>query len=144
METGKASVAGAAFRDRARCNGAAPSYRRAVMRSGGGTRRATGKGAARDLDAVTLAMQMLADGTRLRILQMLAEGEMSVTAMQGRLRCPQPTVSHHLGLLKLVGCVHARRAGKRVYYRLPEAPPASGTVRITAGGATILVDMRAR
>jgi DNA-binding transcriptional ArsR family regulator len=112
------------------------------MRTGSRTRRAAGKGTPPDLDAITLAMQMLADGTRLRILLILAEGPMSVMEIQGRLGCPQPTVSHHLGLLKLVGWVNGRRAGKRVYYRLPRRSPPMGTVRIAAGRGTILVDAR--
>ena len=39
-----------------------------------------------------------------------------VTQLCRRLRAPQPTVSHHLGLLRVHGLVRARRAGKLVYY----------------------------
>jgi DNA-binding transcriptional ArsR family regulator len=114
------------------------------MGSNGGVRRATDEGAGADLDALAAGIQMLADGTRLKILLMLAEREMSVTEMQDRLRCAQPTASHHLGLLRKAGLVQDRHAGKRVYYQLIEPPRQTGTVRVTAGGATILVDTRAR
>ncbi|HET6428774.1 MAG TPA: ArsR family transcriptional regulator [Phycisphaerae bacterium] len=33
-----------------------------------------------------------------------------------KLRLPQPTVSHHLGLLRAHGLVKNRRAGKQVFY----------------------------
>jgi DNA-binding transcriptional ArsR family regulator len=107
------------------------------MGSNGGVRSATREGAGADLDALAAGMQMLADGTRLKILLVLAEGEMHVTEMQSHLRCPQPTVSHHLGLLRMAGLVDARRHGKRVFYRLTNAAPAPGRIRVLAGGATI-------
>jgi DNA-binding transcriptional ArsR family regulator len=89
------------------------------------------------IDAVADAMHMLADGTRINLLLMLARREMNVTEMQSRLGLPQPTVSHHLGLLRMAGLVEARRERKRVFYRLTNAAPAPGRIRVLAGGATI-------
>ncbi len=47
-----------------------------------------------------------------------AEGEQHVTQLCRKLRAPQPTISHHLGLLRIHGLVRGRREGKLVYYSL--------------------------
>jgi DNA-binding transcriptional ArsR family regulator len=62
----------------------------------------------------------LGDGTRQDILQMLQKkGEMRVsdivTAFE---RSSQPTISHHLKILKHEGLVNSRRAGKEILYSL--------------------------
>ena len=64
---------------------------------------------------------------------------MNVGQLLKRLGCPQPTASHHLGLLKMAGMVSARRQGKHVYYRLPAPPPAPEIVRVATGPAVIIV-----
>jgi len=73
-----------------------------------------------DLDVPALAdtFRMLGDATRLRIVLALMEGEQNVSALWRSLRKPQPTVSHHLGILRMGGFVRARRRGKEVYYSL--------------------------
>jgi DNA-binding transcriptional ArsR family regulator len=70
-------------------------------------------------DSVRL-MRTLADPTRLRLLGLLQGGEMNVTALCEQLDLAQPTVSHHLGLLRTEKLVHNRRAGKQVFYSLNE------------------------
>lgn len=45
-------------------------------------------------------------------------GEMHVTELCKNLRLPQPTVSHHLGLLRMHGLVRNRRNGKQVFYSI--------------------------
>jgi len=45
-------------------------------------------------------------------------GETHVTQLCRKLRAPQPTISHHLGLLRVNGVVRARRQGKMVFYSL--------------------------
>jgi ArsR family transcriptional regulator len=82
-------------------------------------------------------LQVLADGTRLRLLLALSGGERNVTDLIARLHLPQPTVSHHLGILRMNGVVQARRDGKRVFYRLTEPPQTAGVLRFTTAGATI-------
>jgi ArsR family transcriptional regulator len=63
----------------------------------------------------------LADNTRLRILMLLTEdGEMHVQALSDTLKLSQPLVSHHLALLREVGIIEMRRAGKNNFYRLVE------------------------
>ena len=58
----------------------------------------------------------LADETRQDILRMLLQGEMCVSDIVGAFGLSQPTISHHLNILKNVGLVHSRKEGKQVYY----------------------------
>ncbi len=63
----------------------------------------------------------LADGTRVRILNLLLHGELCVCDIQHVLDSPQPNVSRHLTYLKNCGLVLDRRDGTRMFYRLTEA-----------------------
>lgn len=60
----------------------------------------------------------LADRTRLRILNLLFQGELCGCDIQYVLHTSQSAVSRHLGYLKRIGLVVDRRDGYRVYYRL--------------------------
>jgi DNA-binding transcriptional ArsR family regulator len=71
-----------------------------------------------DLEQLTSLFRLLSDKTRLSILLLLAEGERSVTSLCEALGLPQPTVSHHLGLLRMNNVIGNRRAGKQVFYDL--------------------------
>jgi ArsR family transcriptional regulator len=62
----------------------------------------------------------LADPTRLRILTLLAGGEICVCHVHDALRLPQPTVSRHLAYLRRTGVVARRRDGLWVHYRIAE------------------------
>jgi DNA-binding transcriptional ArsR family regulator len=63
--------------------------------------------------------KLLADETRLRILDMLgARKELCVRDLWERLGQSQPAVSHHLGLLRMAGLVDTRHEGKHIYYRI--------------------------
>jgi ArsR family transcriptional regulator len=66
--------------------------------------------------------QTLNDVTRLRILALLEEEELSVAELQEILRLGQSRISTHLGHLKSVGLVQPRREGKRTYYSLVKKP----------------------
>ena len=83
------------------------------------------------VEAVVRVMRILSDPTRLRVLGLLRDGEMNVTTLCRRLHLPQPTVSHHLGLLRSAGLVGNRRAGKQVFYCLSQ--PAVSPVRENGG-----------
>jgi ArsR family transcriptional regulator, arsenate/arsenite/antimonite-responsive transcriptional repressor len=66
----------------------------------------------------------LADPTRLRILAMLAESSssMCVCDLNEGFELEQPTISHHLKVLRKAGLVSSERKGTWVYYWLnPEA-----------------------
>jgi DNA-binding transcriptional ArsR family regulator len=69
-----------------------------------------------DLDQLTALFRLLCDKTRLNILMLLAQGERNVTHLCQELDLPQPTVSHHLGLLRMNNLIGNRRDGKQVYY----------------------------
>jgi len=61
--------------------------------------------------------KILADPTRLRLLNLLACGETCVCDLTDTLRVVQPKVSRHLAQLKRAGLVEARRDGKWTHYR---------------------------
>lgn len=65
--------------------------------------------------------QALADRTRLRLLNLMAEGEVCVCFFVEILGEPQPKISRHLGVLRAAGLVAARRDGKWMHYRV--TPP---------------------
>ncbi len=71
-----------------------------------------------DLDQLSSLFRLLSEKTRLAILLQLARGERNVTSLCEELSLPQPTVSHHLGLLRMNNIVANRRSGKQVYYGL--------------------------
>jgi len=71
-----------------------------------------------DIVELTNLFRLLSDKTRLNILLLLASGERNVTWLCQQLQLPQPTVSHHLGLLRLNSLLASRRDGKQVFYSL--------------------------
>lgn len=72
-----------------------------------------------DRDAETL--QALADPTRLRLLNLLAQtGEICVCELVDALQLPQYNVSRHLRVLASAGWVEDRRLGKWIYYRVAQ------------------------
>jgi len=71
-----------------------------------------------DLEQLTGLFRLLSDKTRLNILMLLTGGERNVTNLCDALQLPQPTVSHHLGLLRLNNVIGNRRSGKQVFYNL--------------------------
>jgi ArsR family transcriptional regulator, arsenate/arsenite/antimonite-responsive transcriptional repressor len=66
----------------------------------------------------------LADRTRLRLLNLMADQEVCVCFFVEILQAPQPKISRHLAYLRRSGVVEARRAGKWMHYRIavPENP----------------------
>jgi DNA-binding transcriptional ArsR family regulator len=58
----------------------------------------------------------LADETRQDIMELLSEEEMNVTDICSEFDISQPTVSHHLQILKNSELVAARKEGKNIYY----------------------------
>lgn len=80
-------------------------------------------------------MRMLGDPTRLRLLGLLQSGPMNVSALCKKLSLAQPTVSHHLGLLRQYKLVNNRRDGKQVFYSLN---PDTVTNLDDCGGLTVI------
>jgi DNA-binding transcriptional ArsR family regulator len=71
-----------------------------------------------ELDTAVEVLRLLADGTRLAILALLHDGELSVGAIAESLDRPVPGVSQHLAKLRTGRLVATRRDGATVYYRL--------------------------
>ncbi len=63
-------------------------------------------------------LQAVGQVTRLRILEVLAEGERCVCDIQAAVRAQQSNVSKHLAILRRSGILTARREGGRVIYRI--------------------------
>jgi ArsR family transcriptional regulator len=72
-------------------------------------------------------LRMLADPTRLRLILLLEQEELSVAELQDILGMGQSRISSHLAQLKRAGVVTDRRSGKNVYYGLarPEGQDAT-------------------
>ena len=85
--------------------------------------------------------KLLSDRTRLRILNLLTQGERNVSSLCEELKLPQPTVSHHLGLLRMKNIIVNRRSGKQVFYGL-DGQVKTGTghlLEVHADGYTVRV-----
>ena len=77
-----------------------------------------------------LLFRALADRTRLRIVNLLAQGTLCVCDIQRILGQPQSSVSRHLALLKSADLIRDRRDGMRTFYALTDwsAPLARGVL----------------
>lgn len=60
----------------------------------------------------------LADENRLKVLDLLKEGEQCACDILNKLEITQPTLSHHMKILADSGVVKARKQGKWVYYSI--------------------------
>jgi ArsR family transcriptional regulator len=60
----------------------------------------------------------LSDRTRLRLLNLMQDGEVCVCYLVEVLEQPQPKISRHLAYLRSAGVVEARREGKWMHYRM--------------------------
>jgi ArsR family transcriptional regulator len=60
----------------------------------------------------------LADETRQKILVMLLEREMPVGDIVDAFTMSQPTISHHLNVLKRFHLVTSRKEGQQVFYAI--------------------------
>lgn len=70
-----------------------------------------------ELAAVTVeALGLLANETRLQILWLLREQEMTVNDLAQAVGKPGPAVSQHLAKLRLARLVETRRDGQRIHY----------------------------
>lgn len=67
---------------------------------------------------MTRLFKALGDETRLRIVALLAHGELCVCHIEAALALSQPNASRQLGVLRAAGVVEPRRDGTWVYYRL--------------------------
>jgi ubiquinone/menaquinone biosynthesis C-methylase UbiE len=70
--------------------------------------------------ALNGALRAVAEGTRLRILALLAEAELTVSDLTDILRQSQPRISRHLRLLNEAGLVDRFREGSWAFFRFSE------------------------
>ncbi|MEL0098276.1 MAG: metalloregulator ArsR/SmtB family transcription factor [Opitutae bacterium] len=69
---------------------------------------------------ITEILQLLSDATRLRMLRLLGQEELSVAELQEILEMGQSRISSHLGVLRRHNLVTDRKDGTRTYYALQE------------------------
>ncbi|HIZ62284.1 MAG TPA: autorepressor SdpR family transcription factor [Candidatus Gemmiger avistercoris] len=62
------------------------------------------------------AFKALADPTRRRILELLAQGELSAGEIAAHFSMTKPSVSHHLSILKAAGLISDERRGQNIVY----------------------------
>jgi ArsR family transcriptional regulator, cadmium/lead-responsive transcriptional repressor len=72
------------------------------------------------VDVMAKYFRAFGEPTRLRILELVADGERSVGELVAATGQPQPKVSNHLACLRWCGFVTARRAHRRVYYSIAD------------------------
>ncbi len=72
------------------------------------------------LQLVAARFKVLADPMRLRILQVLENGETGVSALAEAVESTQPNVSKHLKILQEAGMLARRQEGNTVYYSISD------------------------
>jgi ubiquinone/menaquinone biosynthesis C-methylase UbiE/biotin operon repressor len=82
------------------------------------------------MSSVVKTLRLLADETRLRILLLLRQEELSVVELQEILGMGQSRISTHLAQLRQAGIVQDRRAGKNSYYTFNQEGAAMELSRI--------------
>jgi len=75
-----------------------------------------------ELKAIQLAelFSALSDASRVRIISLLIEGEMSVSALAKGLAMTESAVSHQLRGLRQMHLVRTRKSGRQVFYSLDD------------------------
>jgi ArsR family transcriptional regulator len=63
-------------------------------------------------------LKALSDETRLKILELLLDGERCVCEIFPKVKRTQSTVSTQLGTLEKAGLIESRRQGKKVFYKI--------------------------
>ena len=72
-----------------------------------------------------MQLKMLGESSRIKILLLLSKREMCVCELESALKLPQPTISHHVGLLEHAGLLERSKKGKFVFYKLNVSSPIS-------------------
>ena len=71
-------------------------------------------------ELIARRFRMLAEPTRIKLLDRLREGEASVNELSEGLGASQQNVSKHLAMLAEVGMLARRKEGNHVYYRIAD------------------------
>ena len=81
------------------------------------------------LSPLLASLRAAGEETRLRLLALLAQGELSVSDLTDILGQSQPRVSRHLKLMTEAGLVERQREGAWAYFRIAQAGPAGRLAR---------------
>jgi len=75
-----------------------------------------------ELKAIELSelFSALSDASRIRIIALLIEGEMSVSALAKESKMTESAVSHQLRGLRQMHLVRTRKSGRQVFYSLDD------------------------
>ena len=79
--------------------------------------RATSK---KKLEQISSVLKALTHPMRLRIVEIVRYGELTVSEIQSQLGLPQAVTSQHLAALRRFGAVKSRRDGNHMYYSLTD------------------------
>jgi len=98
-------------------------------------------------DALNAALKAAGEETRLRVLALLSEAELTVSDLTDILRQSQPRISRHLKLLTEAGLVERFREGTWAFFRLAEAGGGAAVThalldRLDPGGIDDRFDLR--
>lgn len=83
-----------------------------------------------DAESVASLLKKISDPMRVQIIHILSQGEQRVTALCEYLGQSQPSISHHLALMRESGSVSVRRDGQNKVYKL--GPNGKTLAKITA------------
>ena len=72
------------------------------------------------LNAAAECLRILAHPHRLRMIQMLLQGDFTVGELAEACDLPSPMASEHLRLMQRCGFLSSEKEGRRVYYRVSE------------------------
>lgn len=84
------------------------------------------------IDAYLTKLRAIAEPTRLRLLALCAQGELTVTELTQILGQSQPRVSRHLKLMVEAGLLERFREGTWAFYRLANGGPTDVTQQLIA------------
>ncbi len=74
----------------------------------------------------------IADSNRMKILLLLSKRGMCVCELESAMGLPQPTVSHHLGLLEQSDLLRRSKKGRFVFYEVVDSPVLALLTRLTS------------
>lgn len=86
------------------------------------------------LDHALAALRAAGEPTRLRVLALLAHGELTVSDLTDILAQSQPRISRHLKLLAESGVVERHREGAWAFFRLAEQSQSGAAIRALLDG----------
>src|SRR5690242_9123223 len=86
------------------------------------------------LDSLVVALRAAGEDTRLRVLALLAEGELNVSDLTEILGQSQPRISRHLKLMAEAGLIVRHREGAWAFFRIAERTSAGTLARSLVAG----------